>query len=209
MGLQHSFVDVSVADWEAFEWIDRLDEFKNNLSLRTEYAQTAAMALGRKADDIVIDAMELGAGTTIPHSNVGATYAKWLELRRTLINNHANPNEQIYSLISAEQEEFMLTNTIEFKSRDFVTQLPIPGAPMVYRWLNMIIMVYTNLPKDIGNVRSIFGWVPSSVGLAINSNINISVDWVAQRRSWLVGGDMSLGAGVIDPNGIVEMQCQE
>ena len=54
----------STADFYAAEYIDKLDELKININERQAVAESAASALGRKTDEILIAAMDAGANAT-------------------------------------------------------------------------------------------------------------------------------------------------
>ena len=53
-----------MADFYAAEYIDKLDELKININERQAVAESAASALGRKTDEIIITAMDAGANST-------------------------------------------------------------------------------------------------------------------------------------------------
>ena len=64
MELAHTNVEATMADFYAPEYIDKLDELKININERQAVAQSAAAALGRKTDEILIAAMDAGANAT-------------------------------------------------------------------------------------------------------------------------------------------------
>ena len=61
MELAHTNVEATMADFYAAEYIDKLDELKININERQAVAQSAAAALGRKTDSLLITAMDAGA----------------------------------------------------------------------------------------------------------------------------------------------------
>jgi len=56
MELAHTTVEATMADFYAAEYIDKLDELKTNINERQAVAQSAAAALGRKTDAIIVAA---------------------------------------------------------------------------------------------------------------------------------------------------------
>ena len=58
MELAHTNVEATMADFYA-EYIDKLDELKININERQAVAQSAAAALGRKTDSLLITAMDV------------------------------------------------------------------------------------------------------------------------------------------------------
>ena len=72
MELAHTYVEATMADKYAAEYIDKLDELKININERQAVAQSAAAALGRKTDEIITTAMDAGANSTAIADATGA-----------------------------------------------------------------------------------------------------------------------------------------
>ena len=64
MELTHTTVEATMSDFYAAEYIDKLDELKTNIDERQAVATSAAAALGRKTDELLITAMDAGANGT-------------------------------------------------------------------------------------------------------------------------------------------------
>ncbi len=64
MELAHTNVEATMADYYAAEYIDKLDELKININERQAVAQSAAAALGRQTDALIVAAMDAGANAT-------------------------------------------------------------------------------------------------------------------------------------------------
>ena len=64
MELAHTNVEATMADFYAAEYIDKLDELKININERQAVATSAASALGRKTDELIVAAMDAGANST-------------------------------------------------------------------------------------------------------------------------------------------------
>ena len=72
MELAHTNVEATMADYYAAEYIDKLDELKININERQAVAQSAAAALGRQTDALIITAMDAGANATQIHDTASA-----------------------------------------------------------------------------------------------------------------------------------------
>ena len=72
MELAHTNVSVTMQDFFAAEFIDKLDELKTNIDERQAIATSAAAALGRKTDELLYTAMDSGANSTQIHDTSGA-----------------------------------------------------------------------------------------------------------------------------------------
>lgn len=75
MNLAHSNVD-TLQDFYAGDWVDRLQELKVNIPERQVIAAAGANALGRKTDELIINALSTATSHVITDANVGLTKAK-------------------------------------------------------------------------------------------------------------------------------------
>jgi len=72
MELAHTNVEATMSDYYAAEYIDKLDELKININERQAVAQSAAAALGRQTDALIVAAMDAGANATAIADTSGA-----------------------------------------------------------------------------------------------------------------------------------------
>ena len=75
-------------------------------------------------------------------------------------------------------------------------------------WLGITWMFHTGLPLD-GGTRSCFIYHRNAAGLAEGQEIKAFVDWVPEKAAHLVDHMLSAGACLIDPEGVVEIQCDD
>ena len=79
MDVSHSTVDVTLSDFYAADYVDRLDELKTNIDERQVLAMSASAALGRKTDQLIIDVLDAGTNSNnVAHGSTGLTLAKAL-----------------------------------------------------------------------------------------------------------------------------------
>ena len=79
MEITHSTVDVTLSDFYAADMVDKLDELKTNIDERQVLAQSAASALGRKVDQLIIDVLDAGSNSNnVAHGSAALTLAKAL-----------------------------------------------------------------------------------------------------------------------------------
>jgi preprotein translocase subunit SecY len=51
--------------------------------------------------------------------------------------------------------------------------------------------------------------IVQSIGIAVGLDINTTIDWIAQKTSWLANGIYKAGAVAREPQGIVKLQYNE
>ena len=201
MELAHTNVEATMADFYAPEYIDKLDELKININERQAVAQSAA-ALGRKTDEILITAMDAGANATQIADTAGALVkADLLTLFSTFGAADIPEDGQRYLAMSpAGFADLFSIN--EFASSDYVgpQNLPFAGGMTMKEFLGFKIFSTSAVAGGKN-----FAYHTSSVGLGINADVTTEVNYVPQKVSHLATSMMSMGAVVIDADGIYEV----
>ncbi len=202
MELAHTTVECTLEDFYAPEYIDKLDELKTNIDERQAVAQSAAAALGRKTDEILIAAMDAGANSTQIHDTSSAVEkADLLSVFETF--GSANLPEDGGRFIAMHPKGFAdLFLITEFASSDFVgdQNLPYAGGMTMKQFLGFNI--FSTSAVAAGKSMC---YHTSSVGLAIGADVSTEINYEAPRVAHLVNAMMSMGATVIDDNGIYEL----
>jgi|TARA_R100000482_G_scaffold20435_1_gene5929 predicted RNase H-related nuclease YkuK (DUF458 family) len=202
MELAHTNVEVSMSDFYAAEYIDKLDELKTNINERSAVTQSAAAALGRKTDEIIVTAMDAGANSTQIHdTNSALGKADLLTLFETFGAADIPEDGQRY-LVMSPQGFADLYNITEFASSDFVGEqnLPFAGGITMKEFLGFKIFS-TNAVSGGKN----FAYHTTAIGIGINSDVQTEINYVAEKVSHLSTSMMSMGAVAIDDNGIYEV----
>lgn len=208
MNLDHTSVEVQLQDYYAGDWIDRLDELKMNIDERQIIAQAGAYALGRKTDEMIIDA--LAAATTSTSGNtVGMTKSKLLEAYELLGAKEVPDDGNRFCIVGVKQWSELL-GIEEFSSADYVGQNELPWqGSQAKKFLGTTFMVHSGLPIDNDGVRSCFWYHKTAVGHASGSDVQTDITWHGDRAAHFVNNMMSQGSGLIDVDGIVEIPCDE
>ena len=202
MELAHTNVEVTMADFYASEYMDKLDELKININERQAVAQSAAAALGRKTDEILITAMDAGANATqIGSTGSAVTKADLLSLFETLGNADVPEDGQRYLAMSPSGFADLF-NINEFASSDYVgpQNLPFAGGMTMKEFLGFKIFSTSAVAGGKN-----FSYHTSSVGLGVNADVQTEVNYIAEKVSHLATSMMSMGAVVIDSDGIYEV----
>jgi hypothetical protein len=202
MELAHTNVEATMTDHYAAEYIDKLDELKININERQAVAQSAAAALGRKTDELIVTAMDSGANATAIADTTGAlAKADLLTLFETF--GTADIPEDGGRYLAMSPAGFAdLFNINEFASSDFVgpQNLPFAGGMTMKEFLGFKIFSTSAVAGGKN-----FAYHTSAVGLGINADVQTEVNYIAEKVSHLATSMMSMGAVAIDANGIYEV----
>jgi hypothetical protein len=204
----HSYADVTSTDKYAPEYVDKLDDIKNNIDERMLYARAGAGALGREIDSRITTVMDAATTLTIAvDGTTGLSKSKILTAFEYLNSYDVPDDGDRWCALGPQQwEEFL--NIAEVKSRDYVTDLPWARGTQVVNWRGVKWFFHSNLPLST-TTRSCFMYHRTAVGLAENAQIQTMIDWVPQKAAYLIDSMMSCGAVLIDEYGIVKISCSE
>jgi len=200
MELLHNYVEATMADYYAAEYVDKLDELKININERQAVAQSEAAALGRKTDEILVTAMDAGANATQIHDASSALEkADLLAVFETFGSADIPDDGQRFIAMHPKgfADLFLIT---EFASADFVSDQPYQAGMSMKEFLGF--KIYSTSAVSAGKS---FAYHTSAVGLGINSDVQSEVNYVPEKVSHLLTSMMSMGAIVIDDNGIYEV----
>jgi hypothetical protein len=190
--------------------IDSVQELTVNFDSKMESAMLVADAMGRRSDQICIDALAADVGDTILNGGTNFTYAKYTQMLENFEDNGV-PLEERYVAMSASNFRALLAAQ-EFTSIDFTANHVIDTAvARRYLGFNLIVipaMTEGGLPKA-GNIRDAFAWQKMGVGAGIGHNFRTEINYIPEKVSWLVNGVFSMGAVVIDNRGVQKIQCDE
>lgn len=205
MGLDHTRVYADMADYYAPEYIDDLDQAKVNFTIRSDYARASAWALGRKTDDILLTAMNATSNSTSADAvNTGTDTTLTLAVVNKIserLNDRDIPADRMrYAVISPTTLSELLVIT-GATSSDFTNQQLLTTGQSPAFWMGFNWLVHTGLPSG---VKGFFYHTPA-VGHGINRDVTSSIDWIAQKKAWLVDSLMSMGAVIIDGDGVEKL----
>jgi len=202
MELAHTNVEATMADYYAPEYIDKLDELKTNIDERQAVAQSAAAALGRKTDEIIYDAMDAGANAT-QLGSAGAAVSKATLLTAFETLGAADVPEDGGRYIAMHPAGYAdLFNITEFASSDYVgdQNLPFAGGVTAKEFLGFKIFSTSAVTAGKNMI-----YHTTAVGLGVNADVQTEINYVPEKAAHLATSMMSMGAKVIDDNGVYEL----
>jgi hypothetical protein len=207
MNVDHDPVECTLADFYAGDWVDRLDELKINIDERQVIANAGAFALGRKTDELIIDALDQTthqAGSGVD----GLTKVKVLEAFEMLGAMDVPDDGERYAVVGWKQWSDLL-QIQEFASADYVgfDELPWRGT-QAKRWLGTLWFPHSGLTLT-GSVRTCFWYHKTAIGHAIGQDVTTDITWHGDRAAHFVSNSMSQGSCLIDGDGVIEMPSLE
>jgi len=222
MDISHARQTATMENWLAPEYTDIFDQAEVNFDERSELAQTIAKAIGRREDQLVIDAL---AATTFAATNdenpdtgrvldISASRNFDFEVVRAA-SQHMNeieaPQQDRYFVIQAGVLNELLS-TQQASSSDYVTIKALMNGEidtwMGFKWKVIGKRKEGGLPGVTGDEIA-FAFHKASIGLAIGIDMKTTIDWVSQKTAWLANGIFKAGSVAREPQGIVKVIYDE
>ena len=217
LNVTYSQATVTLTDYIAAEYSDIFNQAKVNFDERQELVQVVAKAIGRRSDQMIIDALaasstSLTVATSIGGAGTNLNMAKLREASR-LLNTSNVPAEDRYMLIHASQLASLLSET-SVTSSDFNTV-----KALVQGEINTFMGFTFNVIGDrseggltgggSGSTRKVYAYHKMAIGMAESMAIRSEINYIPEKTSWLVSSMFSAGAVAIDAGGCVDITCTE
>ena len=216
LNVVHSNVTATLTDYAAPEYTSMFDQAKVNFDERSELTQTLGKAIGRRADQIVLDALaasstSLTVANSIGGSTTNINVAKVLEAAR-LMNGKSVPSTDRYMAISADGLSALLSEE-KAASQDYTVHKAMTDG-RIDSFLGFKIIMIGDMDEgglaiDGSSDRTCFAWHKDSVGYAEGISAKTEINYVPERMSWLTNCVLSAGSVAIDATGIVQLTARE
>jgi len=214
-----SQVSVTLSDYVAAEYSDIFNNQKVNFDERQELAQVVGNAIGRREDQILIDALDAAsAGSTVAKTVVTSGSAtasnlnvgKIIAAKKALDANNVPPTDRHF-VIHANNLAGLLGDERAVSGDYQLLRALVAGE--INTMMNFTFHVIGD--RDEGglplstNDRTCFAFHRSALGCAVGIAPKTEVNYIAEKTSFLVTAMLSMGAAAIDVEGIVDVICDE
>jgi hypothetical protein len=206
MNLVHAPVECLLKDHYAGEYIDELDELKVNHDEKMVAAESGAAAVGRKSDDIILDALD---ATTNPNNvavaQIWSTAAGPIAFMEAMGAADVPVGDGNLFHVVCWQAWGDLIQIDEFSNADYVGEndLPFKGI-QAKQWLGMTWFPHSGLRKDANGDFKQFVYHRRAAGHAIGKDLSADITWQGKEQAHLSVYKMSQGAVLIDSLGVIE-----
>lgn len=211
MNAGRSKVEATLSDWDAFDYEDIMDINKINFDDKKIIAENTVMAIGRREDQLIIDALDAGSTTTKGDGTAALSVALLLDAKQALDENNV-PGEDRTFVHSTTQLEQLLAIT-QVTSSDYMTVKSLVQGDvdtfLGFKFKMIGSRSEGGLPRPAGVEQDSYVYHKQAVGLAIGKDMTTMVDWIAEKLAWQIGCVYSAGAVVIDANGVVTIHTDD
>lgn len=220
LNVTYSQVTATMTDYIAAEYSDIFHQQRVNFNERQELVQVVSGAIGRRMDQVVLDALAAASGTgtvaktiaddgttgSASNLNVGKLRAakKYLDSKNVPMEGrsiiiHANNLSALLGLTSVTSQDF---NTVKALVNGELDTF------LGFKFITLGDRDEGGLPLATAD-RTVYAFHRDAVGMAIGMNQTSRVDYIPEKTSFLVASMFSAGSVAIDSEGIVKITCTE
>ena len=208
----------TMVDYGAFEYSDIFNQSHVNFNDRSELVELVGNAIGRRMDQVVVDALDAATPATVANSIGGSTtdlnVAKIREAAKKLNANNVPASDRVL-LIHANSLNALLGET-QATSIDFSTSRALMDGS-VNQYMGFTIVTLGDMDEggltiDGSSDRLAYAFHKNAIGLGVSMNQQSRVDYVPEKTSFLVSSMFSAGAVAVEDTtagGIVQITCRE
>lgn len=215
LNVSYGQVTATLSDYIAAEYSDIFSQAKVNFDERSELVKVVASAVGRRQDQLILDALVASSTSNTVASSVGGANTnmnldKLLAAKKALDAKNV-PMDNRHIIIHANNLAGMLGET-KVTSSDFNTVKALVNGE-----LNTFLgfTFHTVGDRDEGGLplssgdRKVYAFHRDAIGMAEGIAPKTEINYIPEKTSWLVTSLFSAGAVAIDAEGIVEITCDE
>jgi len=216
LNVDFSQVTATMEDWNAAEYSDIFMQQKVNFDERQELVQVVANAIGRRQDQLIIDALTASSTSNTVSNDIGGTDTnlnldKLLAAKKLLDKGNVPPQDR-HMVIHANSLASILAEQ-KLTSSDYASVKALVSGE-INTFLGFTFHVLGDrteggLAVDGSLDRTVWAFHKDAVGYAEGMGPKTEINYVPEKTSFLVNAMFSAGATAIDAEGIVQITCRE
>jgi hypothetical protein len=215
LNVTYGSVTATLSDYIAAEYSDIFMQAKVNFDERAELVKVVSGAIGRRQDQLIIDALVASSTANTVASSVGGASTnlnldKLLAAKKALDAKNV-PMDNRHIFIHANNLSGLLGET-KVTSSDFNSiKALVNGELNTFLGFNFHTIGDRDeggLPVSSGD-RKVYAFHRDAIGMAEGIAPKTEINYIPEKTSFLVSSMFSAGSVAIDAEGIVEITCDE
>jgi len=215
LNVTYGSVTATLSDYIAAEYSDIFMQAKVNFDERAELVKVVSGAIGRRQDQLIIDALVASSTSNTVAKSIGGASTnlnldKLLEAKKLLDAKNV-PMDNRHIFIHANNLSGLLGET-KVTSSDFNSiKALVNGELNTFLGFNF----HTIGDRDEGGLpittgdRKVYAFHRDAIGMAEGIAPKTEINYIPEKTSFLVSSMFSAGSVAIDAEGIVEITCDE
>jgi hypothetical protein len=206
MNQSHTPVELTLSDFYAGDYVDKLDEAKINHDERRVISEGGASALNRKIDEQLVTELDATTNTVAAAASALAK-GKIQSAVETLGDFDVFEEGKMWATLGWNAWNDML-NINEFAQAEYTGSMyPWLDGTEAKQWMGTMWVPssVTNFVKS-GSTFLSFLYHEDTIGYGSAPGITADITWVGERAAHFINHAMSGGAKLIDDQGVIEIQ---
>lgn len=208
MDVAHTVQTATLSNYHAAEYTDIFADAEVNFDEQNELAMTIAGALGRRMDQLIIDACDASTpdATDIAAGGTNLTVAKMIDAQVAL-RDQGVPNSELCAVIEANGLGGLLNDEKATSADYMAVKALIQGDINTFCGFNVKVIESRDEGglTEAANIVDSWFFHKAALGLAIGLDFRTRVAYIDQKTSWLATGIMKAGSVVRDTGGLVKV----
>jgi len=211
-----SNVTLTLEDWIAAEYSDIFRQAKVNFDERSELVQVLGNAIGRRQDQLILNALansgtSLSVGNDVGGTDTNMNVAKLRQAKGLMDKNNVPPTDRGIIIHSNGLQSLLAETAVT--SSDFNTvKALVNGELDTFLGFKFHVIgdrTEGGLAIDGSLDRTCFAFHKDAIGYAEGIAPRTEINYIPEKTSFLVNSVFSAGAVAIDAEGIVKITARE
>lgn len=222
--------------FESSDYVDKFEQKIVSSPLSQKISAAAAMALGRQQDSLILT-RALGAnyggrdGTTVynfdtTNQQIANTYREdgtsvtsnlttgKLRKAMTILSDAqaigVDENSAITIVYTAFQKQSLLAAAEALKVTGTTYEALASGrADVMFMGMRFVELKANLVPTNASGYRQVIAFAPDALNYCNVSDIEVEMNYIPNKKSWLVSADFQGDAARLRENGVVSILCDE
>jgi hypothetical protein len=211
-----SNVTLNLEDWIAAEYSDIFSQQKVNFDERSELVQVLGNAIGRRQDQLVLNALATSGTSLAVGNDVGGTdsnmnVAKLRQAKGLMDKNNVPPTDR-HIVIHSNGLQSLLAETAVTSSDFNTVKALVNGELNTFLGFTFHVLgdrTEGGLAIDGSLDRTCFAFHKDAIGYGEGIAPKTEINYIPEKTSFLVASMFSAGATTIDAEGIVSIVARE
>lgn len=211
-----SNVTLTLEDWIAAEYSDIFSQQKVNFDERSELVQVLGNAIGRRQDQLVLNALATSSTSLTVGNDVGGTdsnmnVAKLRQAKGLMDKNNVPPTDR-HIVIHSNGLQSLLAETAVTSSDFNTVKALVNGELNTFLGFQFHVLgdrTEGGLAIDGSLDRTCFAFHKDAIGYGEGIAPKTEINYIPEKTSFLVASMFSAGATTIDAEGIVSIVARE
>jgi hypothetical protein len=211
-----SNVTLNLEDWIAAEYSDIFSQQKVNFDERSELVQVLGNAIGRRQDQLVLNALagsgtSLSVGNDVGGNDTNMNVAKLRQAKGLMDKNNVPPTDR-HIVIHSNGLQSLLAETAVTSSDFNTVKALVNGELNTFLGFTFHVLgdrTEGGLAIDGSLDRTCFAFHKDAIGYGEGIAPKTEINYIPEKTSFLVASMFSAGATTIDAEGIVSIVARE